>query len=114
MTRAKHGTHATDRDLFMLQQIADCGCVYQPDVARLLHRYAGGVYSDATIRMYVDRLRTAGWATGRKVLHHRPRIVCLTEAGAALIGIIGYQPPSQKWQTAERVKQQLDDAEANL
>ena len=110
MTRAKHGTRATERDLWVLQQLAHFSCVYQPDMGRLLASYAGGSYSQATVRQYVDRLRTAGWATGRKVLHKKPRIVCLTEAGGELIGISGYHQP-QNWQTAERVKQELSDVE---
>ena len=111
VTRAKHETHATDRDLAVLGWVAERGAVYQTDVGRLLARFDGRPHSDSAVRQLVERWRRAGWATGRRLLRHRPRIVVLTDAGAELAGLVGYRPPSGRWQAAERAAQQLDELE---
>ena len=111
VTWAKHETHATDRDLAVLGWVAGLGAVYQPDLGRLVTRYDGLPHSDSAVRQLVERWRRAGWATGRRVLRHRPRIVVLTEAGAELAGLMGYRPPSGRWEAAERAAQQLDELE---
>ena len=88
----------TERDIAVFGWLSDMKAIYEDDLASLLLRMPGTPWTAAgrrpsppRVRSMLGRWQSAGYADTRRLVNGVPRIVRLTRAGAALLGVDSFR-----------------------
>ncbi|MEU4424827.1 hypothetical protein AB0F81_29765 [Actinoplanes sp. NPDC024001] len=91
----------TERDLAVFRWLSDMKAIYEDDLAALLAAMPGTAWSAAgrrpsasRVRNMVARWQRGGYAEVRRLANGIPRIVRLSRAGAAIVGVDGFRETS--------------------